>query len=252
MNHSGQGTIVGLVNASGSSGVSNRDEGWRLVFHFCAWRHPGSAVSRDELRCELAVDHEQLRTLMNQVKAYDIVKVESKDISDGKTATLLRILETNIDDSELARISRELQAPITISVLPFGRLTYDRGLHWYKGHATWSGRDIEVTLSCPADDTEEALRVARQLFLEQSNWDHRIADCVVEELLALKNEVWLQDGEDELSPQDFISRMTLRSINIDESGLFVFWYDDGDLFWGHSIEVVGDLSNGPMHADIAG
>jgi hypothetical protein len=57
---------------------------------------------------------------------------------------------------------------------------------------------------------------------------------------------------EQLNAENFKSRMTLQSISIEETGEFTFWHDDGDLFWGHSIQVWGDLVTGPTHADIAG
>jgi len=38
--------------------------------------------------------------------------------------------------------------------------------------------------------------------------------------------------------------MKPESIIIREDGGFDFWYEDGDLFWGHSIEVCGNFDDG--------
>jgi hypothetical protein len=46
--------------------------------------------------------------------------------------------------------------------------------------------------------------------------------------------------------------MRLKSVTVYPDGSFDFWHDDGDLFWGHSIQVSGDLLDGPTHADIPG
>jgi hypothetical protein len=46
--------------------------------------------------------------------------------------------------------------------------------------------------------------------------------------------------------------MTLESITVTPDGSFDFWHNDGDLFYGHSIQVSGNLSQGPTHADIPG
>ena len=46
--------------------------------------------------------------------------------------------------------------------------------------------------------------------------------------------------------------MELDCISINEGGAFTFWHRDGNMFWGHSIEVRSDLSNGPTGADIVG
>jgi len=78
----------------------------------------------------------------------------------------------------------------------------------------------------------------------------RVKDSAVQELLPLKNDAWLGDDETEFSPEEFKSKMTLQSISIHPDGDFDFWHDDGDLFWGHSIQVSGSLADGPTAADI--
>ena len=45
--------------------------------------------------------------------------------------------------------------------------------------------------------------------------------------------------------------MKLQSIVFYPDGDFNFWYDDGDLFWGHSIAISGNLE-GLKDADIPG
>ena len=46
--------------------------------------------------------------------------------------------------------------------------------------------------------------------------------------------------------------MRLTSINTYPEGGFEFWHDDGDLFWGHYIQVSGSLDEGLTSADIPG
>jgi hypothetical protein len=43
--------------------------------------------------------------------------------------------------------------------------------------------------------------------------------------------------------------MTLEAITVYPEGSFDFWYNDSDLFWGHSIQIGGDLTE---DADIPG
>jgi hypothetical protein len=74
----------------------------------------------------------------------------------------------------------------------------------------------------------------------------------VEKLLPLKNDSWLGENERELTPADFKKKMKLQSINVAGDGSFEFWHDDGDLFWGHSIQIRGKLKDGLVDADIPG
>ncbi len=99
---------------------------------------------------------------------------------------------------------------------------------------------------------DPALQVARALWKDQEQWARRIEDYAVQELLRLKNESWLDAEEVELTADQFKARMTLESITVEPDGSFDFWHDDGDLFCGHSIQVSGNLSEGPTDADIPG
>ena len=72
----------------------------------------------------------------------------------------------------------------------------------------------------------------------------------VHALLPLKNESWLGEDESTITAVQF--RMTLDSIIVHPDGSFEFWHTDGDLFWGHSIQVTSSLSEGPTDADIPG
>lgn len=46
--------------------------------------------------------------------------------------------------------------------------------------------------------------------------------------------------------------MKLESISIQPNGEFEFWHNDGDLFYGHSIQISGSLEKGLTHSDIPG
>ena len=46
--------------------------------------------------------------------------------------------------------------------------------------------------------------------------------------------------------------MKLESVNAYPDGAFAFWYDDGDLFWGHAIQMTGNLKEGVTGVDTPG
>ena len=49
-----------------------------------------------------------------------------------------------------------------------------------------------------------------------------------------------------------MDRMELESIEIRADGSFEFWFADGDMFYGHSIHVSGDMEHGPDDAAMEG
>lgn len=101
-------------------------------------------------------------------------------------------------------------------------------------------------------DISDNLKIADSLWDAEDNWKRRIDGFAVQHLLVLKNDVWLDDDEPPLTALEFKSRMKLESISISPDGGFTFWHDDGDLFWGHAIQISGSLVDGPTHADIPG
>ena len=90
----------------------------------------------------------------------------------------------------------------------------------------------------------------------QEEWDQRVRALAAEKLLELAND-WAQEAEEdreaaEITQEQFMERMELDAIQIYEDGAFEFWFNDGDLFWGHSIHVTGSLTNGPEEAQMEG
>ncbi len=109
-----------------------------------------------------------------------------------------------------------------------------------------------MRVCCGPDDRAAALVAAARLFAEQAQWQRRVREYAVEQLLPLKNRSWLDEDETESSADEFLAKMRIESISIDESGDVTFWHDDGGLFLGHAISISGTISEGLTSASIAG
>ena len=160
-------------------------------------------------------------------------------------------------DHKLSELAFELQQPKTIQDDAFGTLVFDKSVGWYETDVAWGTVGIRLYATPDDDDDDDgsvmaSLDVAKALWQEQVTWNRRIRAYAIQELLPLKNESWLEDDEDALTPEAFEARMTLESITVYPDGSFDFEHDDGNLFLGHSIQVCGNLSEGPNDADIPG
>ena len=78
------------------------------------------------------------------------------------------------------------------------------------------------------------------------------------ELLDQAND-WAQDAAEneeeepeEITREQFMERLELDAVQISADGRFEFWFNDGDLFWGHAIHVTGSLDQGPESAQMEG
>lgn len=69
--------------------------------------------------------------------------------------------------------------------------------------------------------------------------------------LSLYNETWRDDDHGILDAEGFAQRLTNPSLTVCEDGMTLVYFEDGDMFGGHYIEV--ETSDGePTHAEIAG
>ncbi|MEM1359757.1 MAG: DUF2262 domain-containing protein [Bacteroidota bacterium] len=135
----------------------------------------------------------------------------------------------------------------------FGNIEYSPEYDSYVAKVEWMGQAID--LECWFDEhraIDSALVVAARLWQDQEKWQREIEDFLVADLLDLKNEEWRQAGEPPVGAPLFLSRIRLEVVSVGEVGEFCFWYDDRELFWGHSILVSGTLTDGITDAEIAG
>jgi hypothetical protein len=249
--------IVGLVDASGSRGYrKGGSQQWHLVINMAAWKDRAGVMHKEMLRVELPVSYDELSRYRENIVPYNIIHLKGRVAAHpaGRMQSLATcIVTTHDDDPELREYAAELQQPVVIKDPLIGEFTLDRSINCFKGHGKWQGKKIKMYLSVDADEFhEELFDTARTLWKHQREWSKRIQDYSVDRLLELKNDNWLEEGEQKVSPKNFKKRITLKSVNIYPGGHFEFWYDDGDLFWGHAIQVSGSLADGLTDADIPG
>jgi hypothetical protein len=164
-----------------------------------------------------------------------------------------KVLTVDEPAQELLLLSDRLREPVCVSTERFGDLVLNPTVGWFEGKADWNGKAIGVSFEKGEDGgIGEALKTAEHLWSGQAAWKQEVEDFAVKKLLPLKNEAWLDDGEVPPTPKQFQARMGLVSITVGDNGRFEFWHDDGDLFWGHAIQVSGNLRDGVTEVDIPG
>jgi hypothetical protein len=250
----GSTTVAGVVHASGAGGARTGGQAdWTLQFSLQPWRRADGPLQETQLNVHRRVTEGELDEWMDRVEAYEALRLRVRFEETGARAELIEILGPADADEELTRRSIELQQPTTIEDEVFGTLVLDRRVDWYETRATWGTTKVQLYVSPDEQGgLQSSLRTAKALWSDQAAWDRRVRDYAVQELLRLKNESWLEEGEAHVSPEQFRSRMTLESLTVYPDGEFEFMHDDGELFWGHAIQVCGDLVDGPNDADIPG
>lgn len=256
--------VTGIVSINGvSAGRAGDEILWGLNMQFDVWRVAAGSLKSEPLHFSRQVTDEELKSIQSVIKSETIVKINArvteKSILGRPDALFEGFIEVVLNDNELNQCLEKLKKPVTYSDSIFGTLTFDRQFNWYTGNVMWNGKSVTLDLSVDdPENIEPSLQIAKALWQDQITWNNCISDYAVEKLLQLKNEYWLGDEDDEeeqeeeVTPQQFKARMSLETISIDTDGEFEFWHNDGDLFFGHSILVSGNLADGPEDAEICG
>ncbi len=127
-----------------------------------------------------------------------------------------------------------MTSPIDHPVL--GRFTYDPSPHWYEGRAM--AGSVPIAIYVPIEDEETPALDA--VVPVVANLDRLRAEAEAHAaagLLAPKNEAWLDEGEAEETEESFRAKLRLESVSVEPDGAATFSFDDGGLFWGHTVLV---------------
>jgi hypothetical protein len=205
--------------------------------------------------CSLA--HQRRASYQKEIRAYSVIRIKARVVPNLPLDFSYAYLESFdgivTDETELNNYAKELQKPVTFEDPVLGLFTLHRGLDWYEANVMWEGKSITLDINTKKTVIIPAtLKTAHALWADQHHWDQRIHDYAVQELLPLKNGEWIDEDGIRLTAEKFKARMSLESITIYIDGSFAFWFDDGDLFFGHSIQISGSISEGPTQADIPG
>jgi hypothetical protein len=170
-------------------------------------------------------------------------------------ATLLSIEPAATRDDELERAAADLRRPVAIERAFFGTLTLERALGWFRGTREVGGTpyELNVVRSGATEESDAADGAAAEALvraLEPRLGALRLATA--EQLLVLYNDTWREEDAAVETAASFAARIVLASVTVHpEGGTFTLWFDDDDLFAGHSIEVCV-AADGTVDASLAG
>jgi hypothetical protein len=244
--------VLGVVYPPGAGGSQSPSESeWTLRFELKPWRKADGEIEERGLSVSKVVSQARLKEYMGLIQPFDVVRAQVQ-LGGELTATLIELIGKEADE-ELTRRAAELQEPVTIEVDFFGTLTLDRRVDWWETEQVWAGTPVTLSITLAEDgNVASVAKTAEALWRNQAEWDQQVRARAIDKLLVLKNENWRDEDEAEVTAAEFNRRMKLESVTVDPDGGFEFWFEDGDLFLGHSIRVWGNLTDGPTDADIAG
>lgn len=169
---------------------------------------------------------------------------------------IVKVLEENVQNDKLLEYKEYLSKPVEIDT-PYGKFVLDRSMSWFEGEIELNGLDFTAFLETDEDNGETA-ELALRVFLKTAenfeDFDRKNKEFAADNLLDLAHE-WQESDEGENEPltrEQFIEAIGVSEWTVTPYGNMTLYYYDGDIFWGHAIEINIDEDGNIEDADIAG
>ena len=169
---------------------------------------------------------------------------------------IVKVLEENVQNDKLLEYKEYLSKPVEIDT-PYGKFVLDRSMSWFEGEIELNGLDFTAFLETD-EDNGETVELALKVFLKTAenfeDFDRKNKEFAADNLLDLAHE-WQESDEGENEPltrEQFIEAIGVSEWTVTPYGNMTLYYYDGDIFWGHAIEINIDEDGNIEDADIAG
>lgn len=250
-------TILAVTRAKGFRyGKFRGQELWKAGTNLTAWRKENEAIQTENAHLEAMVDDDLKKRLSKQAPGDSVIRVRVRQSGDGKRFMMVG-MPARATDAELQVILEESKKPVTFSEEGLGTFTLNRYTERFEAEVDWLGTKISLNFE-QDENRDDCIRNAKSLFSSQEEWNRKIREFAADELLETAREWAEETDEDEdeeenlLSREQFMERMKPSVVDVSADGAFDFWFDDGDMFYDHSIRVWGSLEKGPTDADMVG
>ncbi len=187
-------------------------------------------------------------------------ELKDKTIPEGYLPSIanrlmvVKVLDENINNSELLEILADYRKPILLNDNELGVFELNKDLRWFEGKANWLNNTITIYLEVSVDNQKtwtKALNYLRKYWSQQNQFDLELKQYAAEQLIELAND-WQEETSNKITINEFIKRISLSTLSVSSGGKFKFDFLDDNIFLGHTIRVSGTNRKGIISAEIVG
>jgi hypothetical protein len=175
---------------------------------------------------EIHIYHGELKTITNFQeinKLWTLYKLSEEEI--------LKTFQS-FTNEYIERTTIEKQSVNAIETKDFGVLSLNKETDSYCSIIKFDRNEIQLSFSnIDKKQFYKNLTTAKKVFSKLGN----IQENMINEMLKLKNDVWLEEEQNELNKNEFAKEIQFYGLNVYEDGTMQIYYRAGDLFWGHEI-----------------
>jgi hypothetical protein len=184
-----------------------------------------------------------------KLKAGSIIRITARRRTAREMENIYilnRLLETNIQDNELQKLSAEALVPGKWHIDGIGDFDVKNGEA--TGVILWDLSDntseVDVTLTCDRDNPKSAALATAHLIKvlgNKSSFERKIYDLMIEEFADANGMIVTWEGEKEgdvtLTKEEFISRLHISNLWLKPDGSGSVWIDLDEMFTDHAYAV---------------
>lgn len=179
----------------------------------------------------------------------------------GHRLLVVDCLQQDVENQQLQAIVEKYNVPVFVQAKGCTPFKLNKWVHCFEGEICWNQQQIPITLdadSSRSKNAKKSIATLETLLENSADWQQKLLDYVGETILDDANE-WLEESwqEDDINfvpitKQQLLEKISISEIAVHRNGGFSFYFDDGEIFGGHSIIVEGKLTKGFTKAYLAG
>jgi hypothetical protein len=139
----------------------------------------------------------------------------------------------------------------TMKLPSVGTLTYNEAYEWYECNFVTDNDSFDISILHTTPEKSEKIRVYADNQI-QSGFYKKMLAAMQADMVELKNNIWLSEGEAEITAEEFRKIISIESIVFYDDLSSAIYCNAGDIFWGHTIVIDIDENGNYKHSNIAG
>ena len=150
------------------------------------------------------------------------------------------IIDTNYKDNDLNIILEKYSKPVYYKDEELGDFDLDKSINMFSKDMLWTDDNISILFENIDEElNQKSVDIIKKIFANKKDIDKKLKEYISENMLEDANS-WNDDADKpHINKEEFSKLITLTSITICEN-IITFYFDDGDIFWGHTIVIDSD------------
>lgn len=187
-----------------------------------------------------------------RTKNLSVYCIECKKIKDKDLYYLLKI--KSIQDNRFDEIIKEQLKPI-IKDIDGVSFVFDKVFSQYEGKLNLESKEINITLEPDRDgvDATKSIETYKKIKSDFKNFYDTVLKKCSEGIVQWANDWNNDDDNHEITVSEIEKRIDKKNVVMEINGSdFSVYFDDDDLFYGHTIVYYGNIDDEKYSVDIAG